>query len=73
MTPMLKLANVLRLCIEKVSNSAHGFIMNPQLEIHSTDEQRIMISGSAMEFGSGQYFHHCSRCSHLQVLICVTN
>lgn len=73
MTPIIKTANVLRLCIQKMSSGTHGFIINPQLEIHSTDEQRIMISGSAMGHGSGEYFYHCNHCSNLQVLICVTN
>lgn len=42
----------------KMSNSTHGFIINPQLDIQSTDEYRIKISGSAVKCELGQSFHH---------------
>lgn len=58
MAPVLKKAYVLRLCLQKMSNSTHGFIINPQLDIQSTDEYRIKISGSVIKYELGQSFHH---------------
>lgn len=40
-----------------MSNRTSAFIINPQSEIHSTDEQRIRISGSATGCGLEEYFH----------------
>lgn len=57
MAPVLKKAYVLRLCLQQMSNSTHGFIINPQLDIQSTDEYRIKISGSAIKYELGQSFH----------------
>lgn len=36
-----------------MSNSTHGFIINPQLDIQSTDEYKIKISGSAIKCALG--------------------
>lgn len=62
--------------MQQMSNSTSAFIINPQSVIHSTDEQRIRISGSAMGYGSELYFCHTIaiiHCSDFQVFIGVTN